>query len=689
MKKIFTLLFLALSLTGTARVFYLSPSGNDNSTGTINTPWFTLNKAWTVIAAGDTVYLRGGTFSYNSQQYLTGINGTAANLVKIWAYPGENPIFTDSGTYPTNGQDLIFFQGNYFHWKGLEISNVTRDISYAAFRTEACSNSIFELINYHHNKLGFSLRGQNGPTTNNLILNCDFHHNEDPALDNADGINITYNSTTSSVNTVRGCRAYYNSDDGFDGWANDGKIIFENCWAWKNGFKEDGSIAGDGGGFKFGQSVVVSATVRRVAQNCVAWGNRKWGFTENDFRAGVQMFNNTAVNNGVWNFWFGDWINNQMTARNNIQYQGGSAPYYVFNSTNTTSDHNTWQGGIVVNNADFVSMDDTQLILPRQADGSLPVITFLHLTTGSDMINAGIDVGLPYTSTAPDIGAFETGGAVGNQPPTANAGTDKNITLPTNSITQTGSGNDPDGTISAYQWTRITGPTQFTIVSPTLAQTVINNLVQGVYQFELRVTDNLGATDTDTMTVTVNPVASTNQPPVADAGADQTITLPANSITQVGTGTDPDGTIAAYQWRKIAGPTQFTIVSPTLPHTEFVNLEPGIYQFELAVTDNLGKIGKDTVTIEVIQATSLIAQGYPNPVTDKINIRINPSKDPGGFLKIKLFDSRGIPILEEQVSTSQTSIVKQIDMSKYPNGFYLIEVISAENKREIMKIVKQ
>ena len=191
------------------------------------------------------------------------------------------------------------------------------------------------------------------------------------------------------------------------------------------------------------------------------------------------------------------------------------------------------------------------------------------------------------------------------------------------------------------------------------------------------------------MTVTVNPVASTNQPPVADAGADQTITLPANSITQVGTGTDPDGTIAAYQWRKIAGPTQFTIVSPTLPHTEFVNLEPGIYQFELAVTDNLGKIGKDTVTIEVIQATSLIAQGYPNPVTDKINIRINPSKDPGGFLKIKLFDSRGIPILEEQVSTSQTSIVKQIDMSKYPNGFYLIEVISAENKREIMKIVKQ
>ncbi|MBK8698302.1 MAG: hypothetical protein IPN29_01610 [Saprospiraceae bacterium] len=91
-----------------------------------------------------------------------------------------------------------------------------------------------------------------------------------------------------------------------------------------------------------------------------------------------------------------------------------------------------------------------------------------------------------------------------NQLPTANAGANQTITLPTSTVTLTGTGTDPDGTIASYQWTKITGPAQFTIVSATAAQTAVNNPVQGVYSFELRVTDNPGAIDRDTMTVTVN-----------------------------------------------------------------------------------------------------------------------------------------------------------------------------------------
>ncbi len=96
-------------------------------------------------------------------------------------------------------------------------------------------------------------------------------------------------------------------------------------------------------------------------------------------------------------------------------------------------------------------------------------------------------------------------------------GSNQNITLPTNSLTLIGSGTDPDGTITAYQWTKIAGPTSFTIVSPTQASTVINSLVQGVYQFELRVTDNSGAFGRDTVVVTVN-AAIPNQTPTANAG---------------------------------------------------------------------------------------------------------------------------------------------------------------------------
>ncbi|MBK8698301.1 MAG: hypothetical protein IPN29_01605 [Saprospiraceae bacterium] len=91
--------------------------------------------------------------------------------------------------------------------------------------------------------------------------------------------------------------------------------------------------------------------------------------------------------------------------------------------------------------------------------------------------------------------------------PTANAGANQTITLPTSAVTLTGTGTDPDGTIASYQWTKITGPAQFTIVSATAAQTAVNNLVQGVYSFELRVTDNQGAVGRDTMTLTVNAAA--------------------------------------------------------------------------------------------------------------------------------------------------------------------------------------
>ena len=79
-----------------------------------------------------------------------------------------------------------------------------------------------------------------------------------------------------------------------------------------------------------------------------------------------------------------------------------------------------------------------------------------------------------------------------------------------------------------YQWTKISGPSSFTIVNRISAVTNITGLVQGVYQFELKVTDNNGATGTDMMQVTVN--AAAKIPPVANAGADRTITLPIKFI---------------------------------------------------------------------------------------------------------------------------------------------------------------
>jgi hypothetical protein len=74
-----------------------------------------------------------------------------------------------------------------------------------------------------------------------------------------------------------------------------------------------------------------------------------------------------------------------------------------------------------------------------------------------------------------------------------------------------GSGSDADGTIASYQWTKISGPSQYSIVSATQAQTTVNNLSQGTYQFVLTVTDNQGAKGNDTVTVTVTAAAISHQ----------------------------------------------------------------------------------------------------------------------------------------------------------------------------------
>jgi hypothetical protein len=86
----------------------------------------------------------------------------------------------------------------------------------------------------------------------------------------------------------------------------------------------------------------------------------------------------------------------------------------------------------------------------------------------------------------------------GNKPPTAIAGPDQVITLPTDSILLDGwSSSDPDGTISDWLWTKIEGPVSFAINNPTASKTVIKNLSAGIYHFEK------------------------NKPPISNAGPDQ------------------------------------------------------------------------------------------------------------------------------------------------------------------------
>ncbi len=91
-----------------------------------------------------------------------------------------------------------------------------------------------------------------------------------------------------------------------------------------------------------------------------------------------------------------------------------------------------------------------------------------------------------------------------------------------------------------------------------------------------------------------------NQSPVAYAGPDKTIILPVNSVDLIGQGTDKDGSIVNFEWTKVSGPEQYSIVTPTSMNTEVKNLITGSYVFELKVTDNGGLSAKDNVIVNVL-----------------------------------------------------------------------------------------
>ena len=189
---------------------------------------------------------------------------------------------------------------------------------------------------------------------------------------------------------------------------------------------------------------------------------------------------------------------------------------------------------------------------------------------------------------------------VPNVSPVANAGTDITITLPVNKTVLNGTGSqDGDGTIKIYEWTKLSGPSSFTIVNAEQSSTEVTGLVQGTYEFKLKITDDRGAAAEDIVVVKVNPAP--NKKPVANAGNDVEITLPENSVSlNGGNSSDPDGSIATYAWSKIAGPENFIITDPAVAITTANGLSEGTYKFRLQVTDNKGAKSADTVVVIVL-----------------------------------------------------------------------------------------
>ncbi|MFN7149971.1 MAG: PKD domain-containing protein, partial [Microthrixaceae bacterium] len=163
---------------------------------------------------------------------------------------------------------------------------------------------------------------------------------------------------------------------------------------------------------------------------------------------------------------------------------------------------------------------------------------------------------------------------------------------------------DPDGSIVSSAWDFGDGATS-TDADPVHVYTAV-----GTYVTVLTVTDDAGATATASTTVSVQPVP--NQSPIAELQAAPTSGLVELVVAFDGSGsTDPDGSIASYDWDFGDGGTS-TEASPT--HTY---VAAGSYVAQLTVTDDDGATGVATQVIEVAPNLAPSASASATPTTGK------------------------------------------------------------------------
>ena len=301
------------------------------------------------------------------------------------------------------------------------------------------SNNIFELLNTHHN-MGPGLFIQGGG--NNLVLNCDSHDNYDPMTSNgagqsADGFGAHEGGTG---NVFRGCRAWWNSDDGYDFIHAQEVVIVENSWAWYSGYLPGTTTrapAGNGNGIKGGgfdlppTRVPSQSTEPHRPQLPVVLEPRQR--LRRQLRARRQPLvqqHRLHERRQLQHARHAHRRNDRQRRNPEKQHRLRRSGHNERERSMVDAAYNSWDAalGVSVSAADFQSTSITGMDGPRQADGSLPCPPFMRLAQGSDLIDKGQNVSLPFSGSAPDLGAFEygpcasstgTGGAGGAAEPAA------------------------------------------------------------------------------------------------------------------------------------------------------------------------------------------------------------------------------------------------------------------------------
>jgi hypothetical protein len=399
--------------------YYVAPNGNDSAAGTsTNAPFRSVAKAVSVSSPGNLIYVRGGTYTTNATISISAShNGTAANPIRLRAYPGESPILNfGSQSFNSNNRG-INFSASWWQVYGLEIENAGDN----GMNLSGNSNVIERCVFHNNSDTGLQI---SGTATSNLVLNCDSYRNFDAPNqgENADGFaakSFPENGVTSIIganNVFRGCRSWENADDGWDLWQTTNKVVIDTCWSFANGtnFTNGGNSRGDGNGFKLGGHDTKNAPTNfpgpHLVMHCASFKNIHQGFDQNNNATGITLDQNTAWSNGGNNFQMNHVNTNIVvtihTVRNNISVGGGIADVFFPGSILIS---NSWQviTSPAANTNDFLSVDISMATAARRDDGSLPELPLQRPVPNGRLVDKGANIGQPFSGSAPDLGAFE------------------------------------------------------------------------------------------------------------------------------------------------------------------------------------------------------------------------------------------------------------------------------------------
>jgi hypothetical protein len=357
---------------------YVATTGNDGNAGTQSAPLATIQKAISLISAGGTISVRGGTYALTSNIQITK-SGTSSAPITLTAYASERVIIDGEAlgytpgavgsTIPAAQRGAIHMEASYWRLIGLEIINGPYGVYCAN-----CNNNTFErLVTRNNYETGFQLQNS---SANNLILNLDSYGNRDPRKngESADGLGIKEGTGTGNV--VRGARLWNNVDDGFDAWMFTSPITIQNTIAYGNGYNRWSipNFSGDGNGLKLGGSGGTGPAAAHAVSNTFAFSNAAHGFTDNGNTGTITINRSTAWKNTKTGFDVDGGSKTRLTANLAV----GNATAVALGSS--TASGNSWNiGGTWT----FVSTDQSTITGARNADGSIRSSSFLTPSNGT------------------------------------------------------------------------------------------------------------------------------------------------------------------------------------------------------------------------------------------------------------------------------------------------------------------